>query len=73
MEDGAFVLPLAVFPRGALLSGAFEVSSTPVADVAERVVPRGAAGPEVSLLEEIGKASCDGERALGAELPIDAV
>ena len=44
-----------------------------MADVAERVVPRGAAGPEASLLEEIVKASCGGERALGAELPIEAV
>ena len=68
VEGAAFVLPLAVSPKGVLLSGAFEVSSMPVADVA----PTGAAGLEATLLEEIGKASCVGKRALGAELPLDA-
>ena len=73
VEGGFFVLPLAVSPTGVLLSGAFEVSSTPVADVAEEIVPRGAAGSEAPVLEEMGKASCGGKRALGAELPLDAV
>ena len=71
-EGVAFVLPLAVSPRGVLLSGAFEVSSTTVTDVAEGVAPTGAAGSEAPLLKEMGKASCGGERALGAELPLDA-
>ena len=48
------------------------MSSTPLADVAKGVALVGFAGLVATLLEEICKAPCDGERALGAELPLDA-
>ena len=73
MEGGAFVLRLAVSTGGVLLCGANEMSSTPVADVAEGVALTGSAGLVATVLEEICKASCGGERAVGAELPLDAV
>ena len=49
------------------------MSSTAVADVADGVALTGSAGLVATVLEEICKASCGGERALGAELPLDAV
>ena len=49
------------------------MSSTPVSDVAEGVALKRSAGLVATVLEGICKASCGGERALGAELPLDAV
>ena len=73
VEGGAFVLPLPVSTGRVLFCVANEMSSTPVADVAEGVALTGSAGLEATVLEELCKASCGEERALGAELPLDAV
>ena len=64
---------LAVSSGGVLSCGANEMSSTPAADVAEGVALPGSAGLVATALEAIFKVSCGGERALGAELPLDAV
>ena len=49
------------------------MSSTPVSDVAEGVALKGSAGLVATVLEGTCKASCGGERTLGAELPLDVV
>ena len=49
------------------------MSSTPVSDAAEGIALKGSAGLVATVLEGICKASSGGERALGAELPLDAV